>query len=253
MKSAMKNLRAHTIARSKHGEKSGFVYADVVDSLNDYVSQPTCAALPYYVSTCSNCLNYVHQCLNCVYDTPTFIPTVVPKYLLSTSYLPSLPLFPNYPDYVTPEYKDDAPQVTYYYYPYDYGQGTTDSTMPHADRVNALLDSMKSGLPQLEQGLYTIQTDVQKIQAKLPGGVTGGSWPGPNDETLSDKGTLDNIAQHTDVGDNGPHLNHILTVVNSIQHSIPEFQRDLAAMQSDMGRVNRYYVMSTPVTSDSSN
>jgi hypothetical protein len=101
MKTAMKTLRAHAIARAKNGEKAGWVYADVVDSLDNYAAQPTCAALPYYLTTCSNCVHYVHQCLNCVYDKPKIIPTIVPKYLLSTSYLPVLPPFPSYSVSVT--------------------------------------------------------------------------------------------------------------------------------------------------------
>jgi hypothetical protein len=113
------------------------------------------------------------------------------------------------------------------------------------------MDNLRKGLPTLEQGLYTISTDVHKIQQHLPGGVTDVGFVAP---TLSDSNTLSNIDQHTDVGDNGPHLNHILSVVNSIQSSIPDFQRDLQQMQADMARIQRYQdtpLMSEPTTSDS--
>jgi hypothetical protein len=257
MKSAMKNLRSHAIARSRNGDKDGYVYADVVDSLDNYVLQPSCAALPYYVSTCTNCVNYVHQCLNCVYDTPKVVPTIVPRYLLSTSYLPSLPSFPYYYTDSTsyPQISQTTSQQPDYTGQYDYNVDTTESPLHSVNHVQTLLDNLKTGLPTLEQGLFTISTDIHKIQAHLPGGVTDSdAWPTTGDQVLSDVGTLNNIAQHTDVGGSGPHLNHILTVVNSIQHSIPDFQRDLQQMQSDMARIQRYHetsLMSEPTTSDS--
>jgi len=244
MRTAMKNLRSHAIARAKHGEKAGFVYADVVDSLDDFASQPTCTALPYYLSTCTNCVNYVHQCLNCVYDTPTIVPTIVPRYLLSTSYLPVLPSFPSYSVSYT-----DSLQPKQYSPDYDYGVETTESPLHNGDHVQALMDNLQSGLPTLEQGLYTISTDIHKIQQHLPGGVTDPGFQ----PTLSDPNTISNIDQHTDVGDNGPHLNHILTVVNSIQQSIPDFQKDLQQMKSDMARIRRYQgtpLMSEPTTAE---
>jgi len=248
MKSAMKILRSHAIARAKNGEKSGYVYADVVDSLDNYAAQPTCTALPYYLTTCTNCVNYVHQCLNCVYDTPKIVPTIVPRYLLSTSYLPYLPSFPassiSYTDSYQPSgYAYTTPE-------YDYGVDTTVSPLHDGGHVRTLMENLKNGLPALEQGLYTISTDVHKIQQHLPGGVTDSGFT----PILSDPATIANIDQHTDVGDNGPHLSHILTVVNSIQQSIPDFQRDLQQMQADMSRIQRYQdggLMSEPVTSDS--
>jgi len=245
MKSAMKNLRSHAIARAKHGEKAGYVYADVVDSLDNFASQPTCTALPYYLDTCTNCVNYVHQCLNCVYDKPTIVPTIVPRYLLSTSYLPILPSFPSY----SISYTDSMQPKQYTTPEYDYGVDSTES-LHNSGHVQALMDNLKSGLPTLEQGLYTISTDIHKIQQHLPGGVTDTGFQ----PTLSDPATIANIDQHTDVGDNGPHLNHILTVVNSIQQSIPDFQKDLQQMQADMARIQRYQgtpLMSEPTTSDS--
>jgi len=243
MKSAMKNLRSHISSRSKHGDKLGYVYADVVDSLDN--AAPVCASLPYYVVTCSNCMNYVHHCLNCVYDKPKVVPTIIPEYL-SSSYLPEYPSFPSYPGQ---QDQQEQQQQWSYSDPSEQQEGAT----PTLDHVRALYDSLKTGLPTLEQGLYTIQTDIQKIQSRLPGGVSSQeSWPGPNDTPMTDQGTLSNIAQHSDFGANGPHLNHILTVVKSIQSSLPEYQKDLKQLQADLSRCSRYEpsLMSEPTTTD---
>jgi len=69
---------------------------------------------------------------------------------------------------------------------------------------------------------------------------------------MTDQGTLNNIAQHTDFGANGPHLNHILTIIKSIQSSLPEYQKAMKQLQTDLGRCSRYEpsLMSEPSTSD---
>jgi len=255
MKSAMKNLRSHINAKLKHGNKAGYVYADVVDSLDNYA--PLTASLPYYLVTCSNCMQYVHQCLNCVYDKPQYVPTIVPEYL-STSYLPEYPVFP-----VEPVQQDQEIDITQSLQPRqeteqeeeeDEEQERQHSVAPTGSHVNTLLNALNSGLPTLEQGLYTIQTDIQKIQSHLPGGIpsSSDSWPNPGDTPLSDQGTLNNIADHSDVGTNGPHLNHILTVVKSIQGSLPEYQKDLKQLQLDLSRCGHHQpdLMSEPTTTD---
>jgi len=243
MKSALKNLRSHMSAKAKHGNKAGYVYADVVDSLDNYA--PVCASLPYYMVTCSNCMDYVHHCLNCVYDKPSVVPTIVPEYL-SNSYLPEYPSFPVYP--VQEDQQEQQEQEPLY----GESEQQEHGALPTAGHVRTLLDSLRSGLPTLEQGLYTIQTDIQKIQTHLPGGATEDNWPSPNDAPMTDPATLNNIAQHTDVGASGPHLNHILTIIKSIQSSLPEYQKDMQQLQADLSRCSRYEpsLMSEPSTSD---
>jgi len=248
MKSAMKNLRHHIRAKSKHGDKNGYVYADVVDSLDGYA--PVCASLPYYMVTCSNCMNYVHKCLNCVYDKPKEVPTMIPEYL-STPYLPEFPSFPAYPDQQDQqeqqEQQEQEPQEQQQHEGEDEQQ--EHGVLPSASHVQTLLDSLKTGLPTLEQGLYTIQTDISKIQAHLPGAGTEDNWPSSTDSPMSDEGTLNNIAQHTDVGANGPHLNHIMTIIKSIQSTLPEYQRDMKQLQRDLARCEPP-LMSEPETSE---
>jgi len=115
------------------------------------------------------------------------------------------------------------------------------------------LDSLKTGLPTLEQGLYAIQTDIRKIQSHLPGGAGAeDNWPGPNDTPMTDSATLNNIAQHTDFGVNGPHLNHILSVIKTIQSSLPEYQKDMKQLQNDLSRCSHgeSSLMSEPATSE---
>jgi len=111
---------------------------------------------------------------------------------------------------------------------------------------------LKTGLPTLEQGLYSIQTDIHKIQTHLPGGATqDDSWPA-GETPMTNEGTLNNIADHTDVGTNGPHLNHIMTIIKSIQSSLPEYQKDMQQLQADLARCARYepQLMSEPTTTD---
>jgi len=241
MKSAIKNLRHHIKAKAKHGEKQGYVYADVVDSLDGY--SPVCASLPYYMVTCSNCMNYVHTCLNCVYDKPKEVPTVIPEYL-STPYLPEYPSFPAYPDQQDQQEQQEQQEQQ----PHGEDEQQEHGALPTANHIQTLLDSLKTGLPTLEQGLYTIQTDISKIQSHLPGGGTQDSWPS-SDTPMSDQGTLTNIALHTDVGVNGPHLNHIMTIIKSLQSSLPEYQRDMKQLQRDLARCEPP-LMSEPATSE---
>jgi len=258
----MKNLRHHIRAKAKHGEKNGYVYADVVDSLDNY--SPVCASLPYYVVTCSNCMNYVHQCLNCVYDKPKEVPTVIPEYL-STPYLPEYPSFPAYPVQQDQQEQEDQQEQQQQQQEQqqqhgegeqeeqEHGEGEQEEQehgeLPTASHIQTLLDSLRTGLPTLEQGLYTIQTDISKIQAHLPGGAgTEDSWPSGY-STMSDEGTLNNIADHTDVGVNGPHLNHIMTIIKSIQSTLPDYQKDMKQLQRDLARCAPP-LMSEPATSE---
>jgi len=328
MKSAMKNLRHHIRAKAKHGEKQGYVYADVVDSLDGYA--PVCASLPYYMVTCSNCMNYVHKCLNCVYDKPKEIPTEIPEYL-STTYLPEYPSFPAYPRHQQqqqqqqqqqeqeeeqepqqqqePEEEEEEEHEEHKKQQQQQQQEQQEEeehkeggkqqqqeqqeeeeehkeggkqqqqeqqeeeeehegkegqqeeqqeeeeeheehgSLPTPSHIQTLLDSLKTGLPTLEQGLYTIQTDISKIQAHLPGGAgTQDSWP-EGDTPLSDEGTLNNIADHTDVGANGPHLNHIMAIIKEIQSTLPAYQRDMKQLQRDLARCEPP-LMSEPETSE---
>jgi len=298
MKSAMKTLRSHAIAKMSQKEKAGFVYADVVDSLNNVAMQPSCAALPYYINTCNQCVHYVHQCLNCVYDKPKVLPTIIPQFLLSNSDLPPLPAnLPTFPDYTfspdqypiqqfpleeqqqeIPLQQQEIPLQQQQEIPLQQQQEVTEQHHHHhhhhehhhqhhhkqqqqaqqqqaqqqqpqqqegVSHADALLNSLSEGLPALEQGLYSISTDVHKIQERMPNGVVDANpWPAEGDTKLSDEETLNNIAHHSDNGAHGPHLNHILDVVNSLQRSLPQLHQSVNQLKADMARINRYRVRS---------
>jgi len=119
-------------------------------------------------------------------------------------------------------------------------------SMPSLNHLQNTLLTLQPSLPKLEEGLIMIQSDLSKLQFRLrkvmrKRGVeldlNIDNWP--NDLAAGIRPVFS--PQRIDAPPNAPGLNHLVTVLKSLQHSLPVLQKDLATMQYDTANLKQVW------------